>query len=246
MTALKTLQTLYWSLAGKVKSEADIERLFIYELGRNAHLRKHAYDVLRPMLAETAGEGHPSSAPAKGLNQFAPPASPSGDKGQTAIVAKSDRIDNALSPDPVQDEPVDLTTSRAETHVPLPVRPDAKPDERANQLTPSDSPASSLSPSRPAPKGPSPGFIKAMGESRMKMATKVLFTLHDGRDIMKVEMRELPHYRMTGAKQAVICDRILKHSSNADPYWRVEDVVSAASIEKFIAEFDKEHRHVTL
>jgi hypothetical protein len=220
MTALTTLRTLYWSLAAKVKTEADVERLFIYDLGRNAQLRKHAYDVLRPILAETAGEGHPKDASSRGPGVAAPPASPSGDEGQRVTVANSGPGELAPSPDP-------------------------KPDERARGDAPINE-APSLSPSRPVPKGPSPGLIKAMGESRMKTATKVLFTLHDGRDIMKVEMRELPHYRMVGAKQAVICDRILKHSANADPYWRVEDVVSPEAIEKFMAEFDKEHRHVAL
>jgi hypothetical protein len=164
-----------------------------------------------------------------------------GEKGQNRSAEKSAALQAPTSPTPSGGG--GHTRRVSNDYAGFATPPEPQRDGKAISPTPHHATIEPL-PSRPAPKAPSAGFVDAMARSKMRSAAKVLFTLHDGRNIMTVEMRELPAYRKAGAQQAVICDRILKHASNADPYWKVNRVITDETLEKFVREFEREVRHV--
>jgi hypothetical protein len=241
----QALRAIALKMMAGVKNEDALARSFSMEVATNATLRGHLVRFALPLIladdeidGEEANDDLPGTAellapsPSKPIgekdrkNDATPLAkgrlssspTPSGGEDHTSFVALSDQTSGVLPPEPQRDGKAMHPTPRRE--------------------------ALGSAPPRPAPTAPSAGFVDAMARSKMRSAAKVLFTLHDGRNIMTVEMRELPAYRKAGAQQAVICDRILKHASNADPYWKVNRVITDETLEKFVREFEREVRHV--
>lgn len=102
------------------------------------------------------------------------------------------------------------------------------------------------SPSRPTPRPIDPMFREALLAEKKETARIVRFFTHDGRDIMNLRMRELPEYRRVGAKQAAICDQILKHAANASAHLPVREVITAAKLEEFINDTNEKLRHANV
>lgn len=225
-----------------VTNEDALARSFSMEVATNATLRGHLVRFALPLILaddEIDGEEVRSDLPSLSARTMAPsPSRPIDEKGQLPAAADAAK--------PVA--PRSSTFSGGEGHARSASKGHvlgASPPE-PNRAAPA-MPATSVNRTKqtsPVPNAPSQGLLEAMARSRMRSATRILFTLHDGRNIMNVEMRELPAYRKAGAKQAVICDRILKHASNADPYWRVNSVITDETLEKFVREFEREVRHV--
>lgn len=94
-------------------------------------------------------------------------------------------------------------------------------------------------PSRPA----SPTRLDAMTKSRLRSAAAILFKVHDGRDIMELEWRELSAYRVAASRESAILSRILNHARPpADPTVKVREVISIKDLKRFMEEADKEER----
>jgi hypothetical protein len=221
-----------------------LARSFSMEVATNATLRGHLVRFALPLILaddEIDGEEAALRSPNRATVESPSPSKPIGESGLRRRAEGSAIVASPLSPTPSGGGGQGLEARKG--HLVAATPPELQRDGKAIPSLPHQ-PATVRAPSRPAPTAPSAGFVDAMARSKMRSAAKVLFTLHDGRNIMTVEMRELPAYRKAGAQQAVICDRILKHASNADPYWKVNRVITDETLEKFVREFEREVRHV--
>lgn len=93
--------------------------------------------------------------------------------------------------------------------------------------------------SRPA----SSARLDALTKSRLRSAAAILFKVHDGRDVMDLEWRELAAYRIAASRESAILSRILSHARPpADPTAKVREVISTKDLKRFMEEADKEER----
>ena len=94
-------------------------------------------------------------------------------------------------------------------------------------------------PSRPV----SAHRVDALTKSRLRSAAAILFKVHDGRDVMDLEWRELSAYRVAASRESAILSRILNHTRPpADPTVKVREVISLKDLKRFMEEADKEER----
>jgi hypothetical protein len=240
----QALRAIALKMMAGVKNEDALARSFSMEVATNATLRGHLVRFALPLILaddEIDGEEAAMDAPGTAKRHPPSPSKPIGERGHILVAAQAAIQSAPISPTPSGGG--GQYQSAINGHPKPATPPEPQRDGKADATAPNQG-ARLSTPPRPAPTAPSAGFVDAMARSKMRSAAKVLFTLHDGRNIMTVEMRELPAYRKAGAQQAVICDRILKHASNADPYWKVNRVITDETLEKFVREFEREVRHV--
>lgn len=245
--ALDALSAMFQEV--RESNPEGIEQAFVARL-LSIQMRHHAYAVLRPLLEKKIGEGgHLRGAPTTdGQPSAATSPSPSDGIGHPDTDAASVHNEIVIPSDSHAKTPDEGGqhgfVAKRDLGSSAPSSGSPRDGEGHELLVASSDPKRAASPSRSTPKGMDPAFRKALLAEKTATARTILFALHDGRDIMKVRMRELPAYRALGARQAAICNRILNHARNAGPDQNVSDVITETTLRRFVAEAERGLRHV--